>query len=126
MGISLRKAGDLFNIKEITKLSMEKGGLDVEAHNLVVVIVCICEEYPRAGEFDDRGIHFCKVHTLSLTKSLRYQPRLFFTPFDGSIRVVLVYECPTDADGFAVLRYRCYPLKGTSMLKAVLLTLHRS
>ena len=105
---------------------MEESGLDVEAHDLIVVMVCIRDDDPHAGHFDNRSICFRKIYPLALAESLCHQPRLFFTAFDRSVRVVLVDKCPTDADGFAVFWYWCNAFKGASMFETVFFLLHRS
>ena len=49
MGISLRETRDLFDIEEIVEFSMEESSLNIEAHNLTVVEVCICKDDLHAG-----------------------------------------------------------------------------
>ena len=62
----------MFNLEKIIKLSMEEGGLDIETHNLQVVVVGVCEDYSCAGELDDWSICFCEVYALVLAESLCY------------------------------------------------------
>ena len=99
----------MFSVEEIIKLSMEEGSLDIETHNLQVMVVGVCEDYSHAADLDDWSVCFFEVYALALA---------------GSIRIVFVGECPADANSLTVLRYWHYLFECTSFFKTILLSLH--